>query len=63
MQGVKRGRGSTHALTETVGSVGVMTTTGHPSLSLTTVCDAALGFAPDILIRAITAGQPDLHLK
>lgn len=38
-------------------------TTGTPSISLTTVCDAALGFAPDILIRAITPGQPDLHGK
>lgn len=38
-------------------------TTGTESLSLTTVCDATLGFAPDILIRAITPGQADLHGK
>lgn len=38
-------------------------TTGTASISLTTVCDATLGFAPDILIRAITPGQPDLHGK
>lgn len=38
-------------------------TTGTPNISLTTVCDATPGFAPDILIRAITPGQADLHGK
>lgn len=33
------------------------------SISLTAVCDATLGFAADILIRAITPGQADLHGK
>lgn len=55
-------RESTQVLTKTVRSAGVVTT-GTPNISLTTVCDAVLGFAPDVLIRAITAGQPDLHLK
>lgn len=55
-------RDSTHVLTKTVRSAGVVTT-GTPNISLTTVCDATLGFAPDILIRAIIAGQSDLHLK
>lgn len=55
-------RDGTHILAKTVRSAGVMTT-GAPNISLTTVCDATSGFAPDILIRAITAGQLDLHLK
>jgi len=38
-------------------------TTGAPSILLTTACDAARGLAPDVLIRAITAGQLHLHLN
>lgn len=53
---------STHILTKTVRSAGVVNT-GTPNISLTTVCDAMLGFVPDVLIRAIIAGQSDLHLK
>lgn len=62
MQGIKMERDGTHILAKTVRSAAVVTT-GAPNTSLTTVCDATSGFAPDILIRAITAGQLDLHLK
>lgn len=62
MQGIKVERESTHVLSRAVRSAGVVTT-GALSTSRTTVCDAPMGSAPDILIRAITAGQLDLHLK
>lgn len=58
-QGIKGGRDSTLVVAET--GLRRAMATGAP-YSLTTA-DASFGFAFDILIRTITAGQPDLLLK
>lgn len=61
MQGIKVARESAQLSLEQSGLQGH--DHRHSSTSLTAVCDAVLGLAPDILIRAITPGQADLPGK